>query len=46
LGANIPGKAHRILYWFGGSPAYNDMLDRTEEAGFHLIGARQAAPVA
>lgn len=45
LGANIPGKAHNILYWFGGSPAYKDMLDRTEDAGFHLIGANQEASV-
>lgn len=37
LGANIPGKAHKILYWFGGAPAYNEMLEHAEKAGFGLV---------
>lgn len=45
LGANIPGKAHKILYWFGGAPAYFDLLEQAERRGFDLVDARSAATV-
>ncbi|QIX53690.1 NAD(P)/FAD-dependent oxidoreductase [Rhodococcus sp. DMU1] len=45
LGANIPGKAHKILYWFGGAPAYFDLLEEAERRGFDLVDARSAATV-
>ncbi|HZZ49885.1 MAG TPA: NAD(P)/FAD-dependent oxidoreductase [Pseudonocardia sp.] len=34
LGANIPGKKRRVLFYFAGAGAYFDQLDLAERAGF------------
>jgi cyclohexanone monooxygenase len=34
LGANIPGKAHAVLFYFGGAEAYFNELQHSAEHGF------------
>jgi cyclohexanone monooxygenase len=34
LGANIPGKAHAVLFYFGGAEAYFNELQQSAERGF------------
>ncbi|KKY29532.1 putative cyclohexanone monooxygenase [Diaporthe ampelina] len=37
VGANIPGKPHRILVYFGGHPAWNDLIQKEAGAGWPSV---------
>ncbi|MFA7554235.1 MAG: NAD(P)/FAD-dependent oxidoreductase [Spongiibacteraceae bacterium] len=45
MGANIPGKPHAVLFYFGGAGAYFDEVDKEADAGFPSLVFSKASAV-